>query len=636
MVSLGSSLGGGSNGGFGDSCKAAVGAAAATYAAPVSTATTASEGAYAAPAAVTTAASPATVAAPAYTAPATTTIAAPAVAYATPAASIIAGAPATSAAGVASTTYQISTESVGNTDGGLSGSSAGGVGGSYGCAVAAAPATCTALATTTIVAPAVTYAAPAASSINVVVSARCVLRVPKMECYLKAVGALAEIIGERAMVIKAMLFVYFHMFLVGSTFLYFTEYGNPVKSVCVGYGFVAQADWAEHLSRHSDTNSADDVRCPGRPRCCHAWLVTRTWPPIGKVIETGEWVWCDYTALGMAVCTLIAFFSNAVGMVPVPVHSDGWMSRLNHEQVLIKKTSAPVAAATVETGRCSSDIIRAARRWLIGGFFFLGVSCFFDVVTALGVQGFGGVLYHCGGPGPMCSATASCSSFSPAEASPFCLGRYIGEGPARSANQHRYLFSATEPSWRCSPHRSWVPLYAPLVRPLFHCDAGLNLWLYPLSFTSAGSYAVVNDTTVSYRTAPPGQQTVPGVQALADDWARIPPGSGWGSAAKPTSDLDGSKTWRSLQLLIEPSLEVLPLDVRLQEALRSSSTEPLEPRIVVSARVLPMLSVLAANFLATDVVPQLNAQARVGVEHTAKQIMDDVGHAAMAGSCFYP
>merc|ERR1740129_2028272 len=132
MVSLGSSLGGGSNGGFGDSCKAAVGAAAATYAAPVSTATTASEGAYAAPAAVTTAASPATVAAPAYTAPATTTIAAPAVAYATPAASIIAGAPATSAAGVASTTYQISTESVGSTDGGLSGSSAGGFVGSAG------------------------------------------------------------------------------------------------------------------------------------------------------------------------------------------------------------------------------------------------------------------------------------------------------------------------------------------------------------------------------------------------------------------------------------------------------------------------------------------------------------------------
>jgi len=131
-----------------------------------------------------------------------------------------------------------------------------------------------------------------ADDLSMWIPAACVLRVLKVERYLDAFAVLNDIIVEHGTLLKATLFVSLHMLLACSTVLYFTERNNPDKEIRVEYGSVARAVWAELLNLH------------------------------------GEWIWCDYTALGKGICTIIAFFSTAVCMVPIIVFSDGWISRL--------------------------------------------------------------------------------------------------------------------------------------------------------------------------------------------------------------------------------------------------------------------------------------------------------------------
>ena len=95
--------------------------------------------------------------------------------------------------------------------------------------------------------------------------------------------------------LKATLFVSFHMLLACLTMVYFTERDNPGRSIRVEYDSAARVSRGELVNVHGDGS------------------------------------WCDYSAFEKSVCTIVAFFSAAVCMVPIIVSSDSSMSRLDRD-----------------------------------------------------------------------------------------------------------------------------------------------------------------------------------------------------------------------------------------------------------------------------------------------------------------
>eukprot|EP00928_Gymnodinium_smaydae_P062718 TRINITY_DN46512_c0_g1_i1.p1 TRINITY_DN46512_c0_g1~~TRINITY_DN46512_c0_g1_i1.p1 ORF type:complete len:1127 (+),score=95.15 TRINITY_DN46512_c0_g1_i1:117-3497(+) len=123
--------------------------------------------------------------------------------------------------------------------------------------------------------------------------AACVLRVLKLERYVRAFHDAIDIVTAELPLAKASSFVIFLMWIVFSTLLYFTERDNRDPDIRENYGSVARSLWAEVINLH------------------------------------GEWVWCDFSSLGKAVCVFISVFSTSICIVPVAIFTSGFESRIH-------------------------------------------------------------------------------------------------------------------------------------------------------------------------------------------------------------------------------------------------------------------------------------------------------------------
>lgn len=122
--------------------------------------------------------------------------------------------------------------------------------------------------------------------------AACVLRVLKCERYCKAFADMLDILFQHQAVLQATLFITGLLWIVFSTLLYYSEKDNPDGDLKENYGSASRALWAEIINLH------------------------------------GEWVWCDYSALGKCICCIIALFSQGLFMIPICIFSDGFQDKV--------------------------------------------------------------------------------------------------------------------------------------------------------------------------------------------------------------------------------------------------------------------------------------------------------------------
>lgn len=134
-------------------------------------------------------------------------------------------------------------------------------------------------------------------SIGDYLRAFCVVRVLKPERYMGAFFDMGSILSSQYAILKGTSFVTVGMWVSISILLYITERGSCDEEVRSNYGSVARALWAEVLNLH------------------------------------GEWIWCDFSALGKSIATCIAFFSTSICMVPIIIFSDGFLSKLQGQGV---------------------------------------------------------------------------------------------------------------------------------------------------------------------------------------------------------------------------------------------------------------------------------------------------------------
>eukprot|EP00929_Paragymnodinium_shiwhaense_P031807 TRINITY_DN17744_c0_g2_i1.p1 TRINITY_DN17744_c0_g2~~TRINITY_DN17744_c0_g2_i1.p1 ORF type:complete len:1635 (+),score=290.89 TRINITY_DN17744_c0_g2_i1:80-4984(+) len=119
--------------------------------------------------------------------------------------------------------------------------------------------------------------------------AACIFRVFKLERYLKAFTMWDDIIRRHKRVLQATMCLALLTLLIFSTALFVTEQGNPDEEIQENYGSIPRALWAEVVNLH------------------------------------GEFPWCDYTASGKAICTVIALFSIILFTIPISVFANGFM-----------------------------------------------------------------------------------------------------------------------------------------------------------------------------------------------------------------------------------------------------------------------------------------------------------------------
>merc|ERR1719329_948332 len=101
-----------------------------------------------------------------------------------------------------------------------------------------------------------------------------------------------EVVTENRSLLKATgLLALFSVFIC-STALYYTEHWNPDPEIVENFGSVPRAFWSESINLH------------------------------------GQWVWCDFTALGKGLCAFIAFFSISICVVPMAVFTNGFYQKL--------------------------------------------------------------------------------------------------------------------------------------------------------------------------------------------------------------------------------------------------------------------------------------------------------------------
>lgn len=122
--------------------------------------------------------------------------------------------------------------------------------------------------------------------------AACVLRVFKLERFTNAFCDLKGILWQQSDLLKATGAVTLFIWILFSSLLYFTEHQSTDPDVRVNYASVARALWSELINLH------------------------------------GEWVWCDYSAIGKVCCTFVAFVSVGIFIVPVIICGEGYQAKL--------------------------------------------------------------------------------------------------------------------------------------------------------------------------------------------------------------------------------------------------------------------------------------------------------------------
>lgn len=125
--------------------------------------------------------------------------------------------------------------------------------------------------------------------------ALCVVRIFKTERFTGSFTDMHTVFVRFRPVLVTTSIVSLFTWMLVATLLYHTEHLNPDPRMRNTYGSVARAFWTEGIN------------------------------------VFGEWVVCDYTVVGKAVCALVAIFSVSICVVPLTVLSGGYFAELSED-----------------------------------------------------------------------------------------------------------------------------------------------------------------------------------------------------------------------------------------------------------------------------------------------------------------